>query len=131
MDGYNNQPTRSAFDNVTLTGAYSGNRKVIDVGGMTKLTLDIDYAMGATETANILSFTLEHSPDDGATWYSLVIDSTGTTSEITPRVWELTGTNKVNIIVDIAYKQVRLSMLETGVVTNAGTATVVSTLSGI
>ena len=130
MDGFNNQPTRVEFNAVTLTAAYTDNRKEIDCGGMTKIALDIDYAMGAAETANVMSFTLEHSPDDGVTWYSLVIDSTGTTSEITPRVWELTGTNKVNIIVDIAYKKMRLSMSE-AFTTNAGTVSVTSTLSGI
>lgn len=131
MDGYNNQPTRTAFAGVTLTGAYSGNRKIIDCGGMTKISLDIDYAMGATESANILDFTLEHSPDGGSNWYSLVIDTTTTVSDVTPRAWNITGTNKVNVLVDIAYKQLRMSVLETGVVTNAGTATVVYTLSGI
>lgn len=131
MDGYNNQPTRTAFDAVTLTAAYSGNRKTIDCGGMTKISLDINYAMGATESANILDFTLEHSPDGGTNWYSLVIDTTATLSDITPRAWNITGTNKVNVILDIAYKQIRMSMLETGVVTNSGTASVDFTLSGI
>lgn len=131
MDGYNNQPTRNAFDGVTLTAAYAANRKTIDCAGMTKIALDIDYAMGASESANILDFTLEHSPDGGTTWYSLVIDTTTTVSDIVPRAWNITGDNKVNVIIDIAYKKLRMSMLESGVVTNFGTASVEYTLSGI
>jgi hypothetical protein len=46
-------------------------------------------------------------------------------------VWEVTDTAKLNILVDIAYKQIRISALESGAVTNAGTLSMVATLSGL
>jgi len=131
MLGYPNQPTRKAFDGVTVTGSYADNQFVMIADGMSKLTLDIKYAMGATESANTLKFKLEHSPDNGVTWFSLVIDETGATSVLTDRVWDIVGTSNKNVIIDIAYKLLRISLTETGVAANAGTASVDYTLSGI
>jgi hypothetical protein len=131
MLGYPNQPVRTAFNNVTLSADYADNRYSFDCGGMSKLTLDFNYAMGAAESANKLLFTLEHSPDNGVNWYSLIIDNTSAVSTLTPRVWEVEGTNKVDVIIDIAYRKMRLSVAESGVVTNAGTVSVDYTLSGI
>ena len=54
MDGYNNQPVRTAFDAVTLTATAAGNQYVFDCGGMTALSLDLGYVMGAAESANKL-----------------------------------------------------------------------------
>lgn len=126
---YQTQSVVTAFSNVTLTNAFTGNQFVVDCGGMSKLTLDVNYAMGSAETGNTMEFQLEHSPDNGTNWYKLVIDTTTTVSTITPRVWTM-APEKLNVIVDIAYKKVRLSLKETGVATNYGTATVVATLSG-
>ena len=123
-----NQPSRSAFDDVTLSAAYTDNAYVIDVAGFDKVSLDIDYTVGSGELASELNFKLEHS-SDGVSWYSLAIDETGVTSVITPRVWEVVGTMKVNILVDMAYKKVRMSLIETDKVTNAGVASVDFTLS--
>jgi len=127
---YSNQTTRKAFDAVTLSGTASDNRYEFGTEGFSKLTVDLGYAMGGGESANKLAFTLEHSPDGGVNWFSLVIDSTSTTSEITPRVWEITGTNNLSVIVDIAYKLMRISLTESGVATTAGTASVFYTISG-
>lgn len=126
---YQVQAVIPAFTATTLTAAFTGNQLVMDTGGMSKLTLDLSYAMGNAETGNTLEFQLEHSPDDGTTWYKLVIDTTGATSVITPRVWSMAPEN-LNVIIDIAYKKMRLSLKETGVAANYGTATVVATLSG-
>ena len=123
-----NQPSRQAFDGVTLSAAYTDNAYVIDVAGFDKVSLDIDYTVGSGELASELNFKLEHS-SDGTNWYSLAIDETGGTSVITPRVWEVVGTMKVNILVDMAYKQVRMSLIETDKVTNSGVASVDFTLS--
>jgi hypothetical protein len=123
------QPTSTAFSAVTLTNAYTGNRHILNADGMSKLSIDINYAMGGAETGNTMELLLEHSPDDGQNWYKLVIDTTTTVSTITPREWTM-APEKLNIIVDIAYKKMRMSIKETGVATNYGTATVVYTLSG-
>ena len=123
-----NQPSRVAFDSVTLDGTYANNEKVIDVKAFDRLVLDIDYTRGSGEGASIMKFKLEHSPD-GVNWYNLTIDSTGETSVITPRVWEVQDTNKVSVIINIAYKQIKMSAIETGVVTNAGTLSTDYTLS--
>lgn len=129
-DFYSNQPVIVAFDDAVLTDAYTGNRFVFATGGFQKLSLDLTYAMGAAESANTLQFQLEHSPDDGVTWYKLVIDTTTTSSAITAREWTM-GADNLNVIVDIAYKKMRLSLKESGVATNAGTASVSITLSGL
>jgi hypothetical protein len=130
MEYFGNQPVIVAFDAATLTSAYADNRFVFEAGGFTKLSLDVSYAMGAAEAGNTLQFTLEHSPDNGATWYSLVIDTTSTESTITPRVWTMAPAN-LNVIVDIAYRKMRLAIKETGVDANAGTASVTITASGL
>lgn len=126
---YQTQAVLPAFTATTLTAAFTGNQFIMDTAGMSKLTLDLNYAMGGAETSNTMEFQLEHSPDNGTNWYKLVIDTTTTTSIITPRVWSMSP-EKLNVIVDIAYKKMRLSLKETGVATNYGTATVVATLSG-
>lgn len=126
---YQTQAVIPAFTATTLTAAFTGNQFVMDTGGMSKLALDINYAMGGAETSNTLEFQLEHSPDNGANWYKLVIDTTGASSVITPRVWSM-APEKLDVIIDIAYKKMRLSLKEVGVASNYGTATVVATLSG-
>lgn len=128
---YQNQPAIPMFTAVTLTGAAAGNQKTFTTAGFDKIALDFNYAMGAAESANKIHFTLEASPDGGINWYSLIIDSTSAVSALTPRIWEYTGTGKFNVLVDIAYRDMRLSIYESGVAVNAGTATVVATLSGL
>lgn len=124
-----NQPAFTAFSGVTLTAAYTGNRKTFETGGFSKLSLDLTYAMGAAEGGNTMEFQLEAS-HNGTDWHKLVIDTTGTASVITPREWQM-APESLNVILDIAYKHMRLSLKETGVVTNYGTATVNVTLSGL
>lgn len=130
MLNYSSQLVREAFDGVTLTTGFADNRYSTEVGGMSKLSLDIDYTRGATEASSKLQMQIEHSTDN-VNWYSLVIDETSTVSTITPRVWELEGTNKVNIILDIAYKNIRISVKESGAVTNAGTVSIGYVVSGL
>ena len=107
--------------------------KSFAVGGHSKLSLDILYTMGATESGNVLTMKVESSPDK-INWYSLVIDTTATASVITNREWELTGsdasTKAVNVILDIAYKYMRISFKETGVAANKGKVFCEGTLSG-
>jgi len=131
MSEYCVQPKVVLFNNVTLTSAYSANRSTtLNVNGMMKLSLDIKYARGAAEAASKLLFQIEHTPDEGTNWYSLVIDETGVTSVLTAREWEIGATGNMNVILDIAYSNVRVSVKESGVVTNAGTVTVTAITSG-
>lgn len=130
-----NQPRLVAFNNVALTAAFTGNRYVQPVAGFNKLSVDIDYTRGGGEAASVFKMQIEHSPEDVPTnWFSLVIDETGTESVLTPRVWSVTPTgsnSKLNVILDMAYKNIRISIRETGVVTNAGTATITIVPSGL
>lgn len=130
MSDFRVQHPVTIFDNVTLTDAYTGNEYELAVAGMEKLSLDIDYAQGAAETGNICHFKIEHTTDD-VNWYQLVIDDTSTVSDITAREWNITGDAKLNVIIDIAYKKIRVSVKESGVVTNAGTVTMVAMPSGL
>lgn len=119
------------FENKALTSSAADSRNTMNVEGMTKLSLDINYARGGGEAASKLFLQIEHSPDDGTNWYSLVIDETSITSVITAREWEIGSTAKLNILVDIAYHDIRVSARETGVVTNAGTLSVTAVASGL
>lgn len=130
MLNYTTQVKSTLFSGATLTADYADNRVVMDVSGMSKLSLDIDYAQGATETGNILAFKIEHSTD-GTNWHSLVIDTTATVSDITARVWNITGDASLNTVLDIAYDRIRISAIESGVVTNAGTFSMVALVSGL
>lgn len=129
MLNYTSQVSRTIFDGVTLTSAYTGNRKAFETAGFSKMAVDTTYAMGAAESANTIELQLEAS-SDGTNWFSLVIDDTATLSVITNRQWQMQEGSR-NIIVDIAYKFIRASIKETGVITNAGTASVTVTLSGL
>ena len=127
---YTTQHPQTVFNSVALTDDYADNSAVVAVEGMSKLSIDIDYAQGASETGNICHFKIEHSPD-GTNWYQLVIDDTATVSDISGREWNITGDAALNVILDIAYKQVKISMKESGVASNAGTATMVVMPSGL
>lgn len=127
---YRNQPVVTLFDDVTLTGTAADNREIIACGGMEKATLYVNYAMGAAETANLIEITLEGS-HDGTNFYVLPIDTTTTTeSTITQRHWELSE-GLTTFGVELAYTHLRISMIESGVASNAGTATLQVGLSGL
>ena len=124
------QQNVKAFTAVPLTSTYAGNRIVINSGGNSKFTMYFTYARGAAEAASKMFIQLDGS-DDGVTWYPLVIDTTGTTSVVVAREWEIQTSNTLNVLVDIAYPFMRMSLRESGVVTNVGNATVAYTLSGL
>lgn len=127
---YSTQNSVVAFSAAALTSAYTGNRVVIESKGMSKLTVYLNYTRGGGEASSKLQMQLEAS-NDGTNWYSLVIDETTTFSTITAREWEIGTTARLNVLVDIAYPFMRLSVKESGVVTNAGTITAAYTLSGL
>lgn len=107
---YRTQSPYVLFDNVTLTDDYADNRITLEVGGMSKLSIDIDYTAGATRD---LKMKVEHSTN-GTDWHALVIDETSTESVLTERVWSIANTGTYNVILDIAYKNVRISFQEAG-----------------
>lgn len=128
-DYYSTQYSNTAFNATTLTTTFAGNQREIETAGMSKIAFGVSYTMGAAETANKIEIQLEQSPD-GTNWFPLSIDSTSSTSVLTNRVWEFTGTGSFDFIVSIGYRKMRMSLRESGVSTNAGTATVVYTVSG-
>lgn len=129
MLNYSNQPALQLFNNVTLTNSFDDNKRELQTAGFSKLSLSISYAFGAAETANTLDIQIEESPN-GTDWFKLVIDNTATVSEISPRVWQAEPGN-LNILLDIAYNNVRVSVKESGVATNYGTATIIAVPSGL
>lgn len=108
--------------------------KSFKIAGFSKANFDISYTMGATETSNTAEIKLEHSPDN-INWYRYVTDTTsGGTSTLAVREWTITGVNadvlKFSLPVDIFDRYIRISIKESGVVTNKGTAFVECTLLG-
>lgn len=108
--------------------------KTFETGGFTKLTLDVSYTMGASETGNSIQVKLEGSPDR-TNWYRLSNEEASSgTSTLSQREFTFTGTNggtaTISIILDIGYKYMRVSCKETGVTTNKGNVYVENTLSG-
>lgn len=110
--------------------------KTLEVGGFVNINLDINYVMGASETANSIEVKLEGSPD-GINFYPLAIDvsdgPTGT-STLTAREFKFVGTNgaaaPISIFLEVGYKFLRASFKETGVAANKGNVYVEVTLSG-
>jgi len=125
---YQTQNAVTAFDDVTLTTDFADNRYELAVEGMSKLSLDIGYT--ANDATNVLEMAIEHSTD-GTNWYQLVIDDTSTVSDISAREWNITGSANLNVILDIAYQNVRISLKETVNASTAGSATVVAMPSGM
>lgn len=117
----------------TLTSTYT-NTATQKVEGMSKINLDILYTMGSGETSNSVEIKVEGSPD-GTNWYRIPNESAAAgTSTLTAREFTFVGTNAaeatISIGLDIFYKWVKVSVKETGVVTNFGTVFVESTISG-
>lgn len=118
-----------------LTSAYTGNNKAFAVGGYSKLNLDILYTTGAAETNNSIEVQIECSPD-GTNWYRIPNEAaSGGTSTLTQREFTFVGASAataytISIGLDIFYKYVKVSVKESGVAANAGTAYVEATLSG-
>ncbi len=125
---------------ITLESTYqteSGQTKptkTFAVGSFSKMNLDFLYTMGATETSNSIEVKIEASPD-GTNFYRIPADSTsGGTSTLTAREFTFVGINAaaatIGVGIDIFYKFVKVSVKETGVVTNKGTIYAELTLSG-
>ena len=124
----------------TLTNAYQTEgatkpTKSFDVGGFSRVEFAIAYTQGSAETANTIQIKVEWTTD-GTNFFQLMNDATsGGTSTETVREFSLLGVDAGTLYatfgIDIAYKDViRLSVKETGVITNFGTVFIEGLLSG-
>jgi len=121
---------------IALTDAYdvANKTKEFAVGGYSKANFDILYTMGATETSNSIELRIEGS-SDGTNWYRLANESVSAgTSTLTRREFTYVGVDAaattISIGLDIFYKYLKVSVKETGKVTNFGTVYIDCTLSG-
>lgn len=121
---------------VALTDAYDVANKttIFDTGGMSKVNFDVLYTMGATETSNSIELRIEGSPDR-TNFYRIPNEAVSAgTSTLTAREFTFVGVNAaaatISLGVDIFYKAMRISVKETGVVTNFGTIYIEATVGG-
>lgn len=124
---------------VTLESTYQAESatvatKTFASGLMSRIEFLIKYTMGAGETTNSIEVKVEGS-NDGTNFYQVMNDSTSAgTSTLYAREFTYVGANaatvNVNFGVDIAYLKLRVSVKETGVVTNKGTVSVDALISG-
>lgn len=123
-----------------LTSAYQTEgttkpTKTFDVGGFSKVNLDVLYTTGAAETDNSIEIKLEASVD-GTNFYQLTNESASSgTSTLYAREFTFVGASAATAYaftlgIDIFYEKVRVSCKETGVAANAGTVHIEATLSG-
>jgi hypothetical protein len=128
----------SSRTSVSLTNAYddANTTKSFSTSGYSKLNLDILYTTGSGETSNSIEIRIEGSPD-GINFYRIPNeDASGGTSTLTVREFTYVGASAataypISIGLDIFYKYVRVSIKETGVVTNVGSAYCEYTLLGL
>lgn len=123
----------------TLTASYETESttvatKTFDTGLMSRIEFLVKYTMGATETANSIEVRLEGS-NDRTNFYQTMNDSTSAgVSTLTRREFTYVGVDaaavNVNFGIDIAYTSMRISIKETGKVTNFGTVSVDALISG-
>lgn len=123
---------------VTLTATASDNRKQIDIDGNLQLVLYIKYTTGSAETNNVLTMTVDFSPD-GTNFYQEATEEvtagSGTVTEY-QATRQFTGASAATaysfrVAIPIAdIKKLRISFAETGVAANFGTLSVLAISSG-
>jgi len=121
---------------VALTNAYdnAATTKIFEAGGYSKLNLDILYTMGSGEAGNSIEVRVDQSPDR-TNFYRIPNESVSSgTSTLTAREFTFVGSDAaaatISIGLDIFYENIRISVKETGVATNAGTIYVEGTIWG-
>lgn len=125
--------TRTA---VALQSSYHADlTKEIETGGFSQIVVDMNYTMGATETANSIEMRVKVS-QDGTNYYQIVNETVSAgTSTITAREFTYVGVNAaasaISIPLDVMYRYMQFEFKESGVVTNAGTLYAEYTLSGL
>ena len=122
---------------VALTNAYdvANKTKIFETGGISKLNFSILYTTGAGETDNSIELRIETS-SDRTNFYQILNESvTAGTSTLTLREFTFVGAAAATVYspslpLDVQDKYMRISVKESGVVTNAGTIYIEATLSG-
>lgn len=128
--------TGTTRTSVALTTSFgdASTTKDLFIKGASKINLDILYTMGATETSNFIDVRFEASPD-GTNYYRIANDDTSAgTSTLTARDFKFVGADAaaatISIPLDVFYQYIRVSVKESGVVTNAGTVYAEMTVAG-
>jgi len=122
---------------VALTNAYdvANKTKIFETGGISKLNFSILYTTGAGETDNSIELRIETS-SDRINFYQILNESVSAgTSTLTLREFTFVGAAAATVYspslpLDVQDKYMRISVKESGVVTNAGTIYIEATLSG-
>ena len=119
----------------TLTAAYTGNTKTFASGAISKINLSILYTTGSGETSNSIEVKVESSPD-GTNFYQIPNETVSAgTSTLTQREFTFVGGSaataySLSLPLDVQDKYLKISLKESGVVTNYGTIYVEATISG-
>lgn len=122
---------------VTLTNAYAdANSGSKDVNEISRAALLVNYTTGATETNNSIEVKIEFGPTDSELYRTSNKSDSSGTSTLTAQEFTFVGaaaatSYKFRIPLDLADKVIKVSVKETGVVTNAGTATVKLSAAGV
>ena len=126
--------TRTA---VALTASYDVSNKTQTFGtkGISKLNFSILYTKGSAEPSNSIDIRIE-SRADRTNWYRIPNESvSGGTSTLTVREFTFVEASAstaapISLPLDIQDKYIRISVKESGVVSNFGTVYVEVVLSG-
>ena len=119
----------------TLTAAYTGNTKTFATGGISKINFSILYTTGSGESSNSIEVKVESSPDR-INFYQIPNETvSGGTSTLTQREFTFVGDSaataySLSLPLDVQDKYFKVSLKESGVVTNYGTIYVEATISG-
>lgn len=123
---------------LTLTNAYTGQTKTIDIADAEQLILFLQYTTGAAETSNSVELKLEFSGDEsGSNFYQETEEVVAAgVAVITPIEHQLVGalaatTYRVALALPVAAKRMKISAKETGVAANAGTVHVAMARTGV
>lgn len=120
----------------TLTNAYTGVTKTLDIADAEQLVLFIQYTTGAAETNNSVEIKLEFSKDDGQFYQESTEVYAAGVYTVTPVEHSLAGaaaatTYRARIALPVAEKRVKISCKESGVASNAGTIHIGAAKTGI
>lgn len=120
---------------VTLTATAANNRGTIFVKGGSQVMLYLRYITGSAETNNVLSMTVELSPDGTLFYQEATEEASTTTITEYQATRQFTGaaaatTYSFRVAIPVAdVDRLRISFAETGVVTNFGTLSCLAVIS--